>query len=167
MIKKFIKKFIPKKLLKGISYYRNNIKVTNTIYNDSVSFAYESDVRNSKIDNYSSIGRYAKITHTEIGKFCSLSWDITINAISHPLNNLTTHAFPYVPNAGKFVNKRKQIHKKVIIKNDVWIGANSVILPGVTIGNGVAIGASSVVTKDIPDYAIVAGVPAKIIKILS
>ena len=53
---------------------------------------------------------------------------------------------------------------KVVIGNDVWIGMRSIIMPGVNIGNGVVIGASAVVTKDIPDYAVVGGVPAKIIR---
>lgn len=52
----------------------------------------------------------------------------------------------------------------VTIGNDVWIGSRVTILPGVKIGNGVIIGASAVVTKDIPDYAIVGGVPARVIK---
>ena len=56
------------------------------------------------------------------------------------------------------------IPKKVIIGNDVWIGTRVIILPGVTIGNGVIIGAGAVVTKDIPDMAIVGGCPAKIIR---
>ena len=54
--------------------------------------------------------------------------------------------------------------QKVTIGNDVWIGARVIILPGVKIGNGVIIGAGAVVTKDIPDYAVIGGVPAKIIK---
>ncbi len=54
---------------------------------------------------------------------------------------------------------------KVTIGNDCWLGANAVILPGVTIGNGVIVGSGAVVTKDIPDFAVVGGVPAKIIKI--
>lgn len=54
--------------------------------------------------------------------------------------------------------------KKVTIGNDVWIGTRVIILPGVTVGNGVIIGAGAVVTKDVPDMAIVGGVPAKIIK---
>lgn len=54
--------------------------------------------------------------------------------------------------------------KAVVIGSDVWIGNRVIILPGVKIGNGVIIGAGSVVTKDIPDYAVVGGVPAKIIK---
>lgn len=54
--------------------------------------------------------------------------------------------------------------RKVCIGNDVWIGARVIILPGVTIGNGVIIGAGAVVTSDVPDYAIVGGVPAKVIR---
>ncbi len=54
--------------------------------------------------------------------------------------------------------------KKVVIGSDVWIGTNAVIMPGVKIGNGAIIGAGAVVTKDVPDYAVVGGVPAKIIK---
>jgi len=65
---------------------------------------------------------------------------------------------------GNFVTEREQHYQKVIIENDVWIGANSVIMPGVKVGNGAIIGANAVVTKDVPDYAIVGGVPAKIIK---
>lgn len=54
--------------------------------------------------------------------------------------------------------------QKVTIGNDVWIGTRVIIMPGVTVGNGSIIGAGAVVTKDVPDYAIVAGVPAKVIK---
>lgn len=61
----------------------------------------------------------------------------------------------------------KQGHKpkrKVIIKSDVWIGNRVIILPGVTIGHGAIIGAGAVVTKDVPDFAVVGGVPAKVLK---
>ena len=57
-----------------------------------------------------------------------------------------------------------QPEKTVFIGNDVWIGGRVIILPGVRVGNGAIIGAGSVVTKDVPDYAIVGGNPAKIIK---
>ena len=54
--------------------------------------------------------------------------------------------------------------EEVVIGNDIWIGTKVIIMPGVTIGNGSIIGAGAVVTKDVPDYAVVAGVPAKVIK---
>lgn len=59
------------------------------------------------------------------------------------------------------------IHKPIIIKNNAWIGFNSIILKGVTIGEGAIIGAGSVVTKDVPPYTIVAGNPARIIREIS
>ena len=52
----------------------------------------------------------------------------------------------------------------VTIGNDVWIGRRAIIMPGVTIGNGAIIGAGAIVTKDVPDYSVVGGVPAKVIK---
>lgn len=54
--------------------------------------------------------------------------------------------------------------KKVVIGNDVWIGANALIMPGVKVGNGCIIAAGAIVTRDVPDYAVVGGNPAKIIK---
>lgn len=55
-------------------------------------------------------------------------------------------------------------YKPVVIKNDVWIGERAIILPGVTIGQGVIVGAGAIVTKDVPDYAVIGGNPARILK---
>ena len=59
---------------------------------------------------------------------------------------------------------QKGVKTKVIIGDDVWIGTRSILMPGIKVGNGVIIGAGSIVTKDIPDYAVVGGSPARIIK---
>lgn len=173
MILTFLRRI--KRLLIRIKYSRRNnlskmISVGRNVRLNKCELSYHSGVseyatlQHTKIGEYSSIGRYAKIVHTEIGKFCAISWDVTINAISHPHSHLSISAFPYVPHVGNFVDRRTQTHSEVKIKNDVWIGANSVIMPGVIIGNGAIIGAGAVVTKDVPDYAIVAGVPAKVIR---
>lgn len=150
--------------IKDYSILSLSSKISNCSFEEEVRVSPKVEISNTKVSYLSSIGRYSKIVHSEIGKYCAISWDTTINAISHPYNHLTVSAFPYVPYVGNFVKERKQSYQKVIIKNDVWIGANSVIMPGVTIGNGAIIGAGAVVTKNVPDYAIVAGVPAKIIK---
>lgn len=126
--------------------------------------SHHASVVHSSVGKYSSIGRYTKVNYCDIGKFCSISWDVTIGATNHPVNNITTHAFPYVPYAGYFVKENTQHKVRTLVGNDVWIGCNSVIVPGVKIGNGAIVGAGSVVTKDVPPYAIVAGVPAKIIR---
>ena len=166
-LKRYIKKIKFQKYENKISQTAN-LSLKATIKRSDIGnycgVAKYADISDVTIGDYSSIGRYSKIVHTKIGKFCSISWDVTINAISHPINHLSTNAFAYVPQVGNFVTKRTQQHKMVNIENDVWIGANSVIMPGIHIGNGAVIGAGSVVTKDVPDYAIVGGAPAKIIK---
>lgn len=141
-----------------------NVEIIESELENESRIASNASVRFSKIGYLSSIGRYTKVDHADIGKFCSISWDCTIGARSHPYDHLTMSAFPYVPYVGRFVKERKQSFKTVIIKNDVLIGANSVILSGITIGNGAVIGAGAVVTKDVPDYAVMGGVPARIIK---
>lgn len=79
---------------------------------------------------------------------------------------LTTNANPNAP-YNELCKIYPPIHKEIIIGDNVWIGANAVILPGVTIGNGVVVAAGSVVNCDIPDNVMVAGVPAKIKKQLN
>jgi acetyltransferase-like isoleucine patch superfamily enzyme len=168
-MKKFIKKIILRYIhsnnqVKDFNLLSMKAQINRSILDDEVRISEYAIISDSKIGYLSSVGKYTKIIHCEIGKFCSVSWDATINAVSHPVDHLTINAFPYVPYVGNFVKDRSQSYKKVVIRNDVWIGANSVIMPGITIGNGAIIGAGAVVTKDVPDYAIVAGVPAKIIK---
>ena len=84
--------------------------------------------------------------------------------------SVSEHITMVVSNHGM---KRNELHQKqhwdktrtgIIIEDDVWIGANSVILPGVTIKKGAVVGAGSVVTKDVPSYAVVCGNPARVIK---
>jgi len=163
-LKLIIRNIIPNFLLQKFNNYRNKVKLINCNYTDTVGFAYESQVSNCNIGDFTSIGRYDKIVHTDFGRYCSVSWDVTINAIGHEMNKLTTHSFARRPDFGFGVEKDGRVYKRVIIKNDVWIGANTVVMPGLTIGNGAIIGAGAVVTKDVPDYAIVVGVPAKVIK---
>jgi len=163
-LKIIIKNLIPNFLFQRFNNYRNKVKLNNCNYSESVRFAYAAQLSDCNIHDYTSIGRYDKIVHTDFGKFCSVSWDVTINAIGHEINKLTTHSFARRPDFGFGVQSDGRVYKRVIIKNDVWIGANSVIMPGITIGNGAIIGAGAVVTKDVPNYAIVVGVPAKVIK---
>ena len=98
-----------------------------------------------------------------IGNYVSISSPVRRIAFNHHMG-ISTHPFYFNPKL-KIVTEDFRKKSTLIIGNDVWIGANVTILPNVVkIGDGVIIGAGSVVTKNIPDYAIVAGNPAKIIK---
>lgn len=121
----------------------------------------------SEINNYSYTGQFTIIQHTKIGKFCSISWGVTIGPGEHDYKRISSHDFVYNDHYGikpKNLDEPFNRYKKnLVIGNDVWIGANSTILRGVTIGNGAVIGANAIVNKDIPPYAIAVGNPAKII----
>ncbi|NVJ90012.1 MAG: CatB-related O-acetyltransferase [Methylocystaceae bacterium] len=94
---------------------------------------------------------------TIIGRYCSISRIVFIGGSNHPMHSLSTGSAPRPPRT------HQDIPPYTIIGCDVWIGANAIILQGRKIGHGAIIGAGSVVTKDVPPYAIVAGNPAKII----
>ncbi|ROS87707.1 MULTISPECIES: CatB-related O-acetyltransferase [Bacteroidales] len=124
---------------------------------------------NSKIGDYTYVGPYAKIVYANIGKFCSIAAKSFIGLPTHPISLISSSPIFISPvNATGFkwtsVSVEFEEYKQVNIGNDVWIGANAMILGGITIGDGAIIGAGAVVTKDIPPYAIVGGIPARIIR---
>ena len=104
-----------------------------------------------------------------IGKFCQIASGIKIimNGANHRMNSVTTYPFNIMGNGWEKVTPKLEdlpFKGDTIIGNDVWIGQNVTILPGVHIGDGAIIGANSVVTKDIPAYHIAGGNPCKIIR---
>lgn len=104
-----------------------------------------------------------------IGKFCQIASGIKIimNGANHRMNSVTTYPFNIMENGWEKVTPKLEdlpFKGDTIIGNDVWIGQNVTILPGVHIGDGAIIGANSVVTKDIPAYHIAGGNPCKIIR---
>ena len=119
-----------------------------------------NNIKNSflTIGSNTYIGEYNNIRagggNIEIGDYCSISQHVSIIASNHE------------------IKKHKEISSQpwdlknnfVLIKDGAWIGANSIILPGVTVGFGAVVGAGSLVNKDIPDYAVAFGNPAKVMK---
>lgn len=116
---------------------------------------------------YSYMGKNNSVCNASIGSFCSIASYCAIGGGAHPLDMVSTSPVFYKGKNifGKsFGNISKEINRPVLIGNDVWIGEGVFINDGISIGNGVVIGAHSVVTHDIPAYAVVAGVPARVIR---
>ncbi|MDK7539259.1 CatB-related O-acetyltransferase [Bacillus paranthracis] len=120
---------------------------------------------NVSIDEYSYINDNSIVFNSNIGKFCSISYNCMIGLPNHPIRHISTSPFLYSNNNVLNISRSfEELNKQTIIGNDVWVGAQATIMKGVSIGNGAIIGAGSVVTKDIPPYAIAVGNPAKVIK---
>lgn len=123
----------------------------------------------ASVGDYSYIGSHCRLIHAHVGKFCSIAGDYSqIGMGKHSLDYLSTSSLFTVKKNGTGSSwTEKQTYEEyedIFIGNDVWIGSSVKVMPGVRIGNGAVVGAGSIVTKDIPPYTIVAGVPAKEIR---
>ena len=140
------------------------IKIYDCKFDENVYVAHHAELLHSYIGNHSSIGRYTKVRETDMGKYCSISWQCTIGAPTHPYKTITNSALTYRKEYGVVDKDIFNEQKRTIIGNDVWIGQDVTILPGVHIGDGAVIGLNSVVASDVEPYTIVAGNPAKPIR---
>lgn len=136
-----------------------------------------ANLQGVKLGKFSYIGRDSQLNWVRIGRYSSIGPNVKNVVGKHPIKDfVSTHPafFSIRKQVGEtFVNNQKfeeynyvDYTNKIsnIIGNDVWIGANSSIMEGIVIGDGAVIAAGAVVTKNVPPFAIVAGIPAKIIK---
>jgi hypothetical protein len=126
------------------------VEMRNSTIKDSVSIGPFSVIWDTIIGEATSLNQQCHTAYAVIGKFSRISWNVTIGATNHSTQNISSY----------FVEPADTVH----VGSDVWLGANSVIFPGVKVGNGSIIGAGALVREDVSDYAVVAGVPAKILR---
>lgn len=140
----WLRSWIARKLFKSVG---ENITIKHG--------AYFGDGRNIVMGKMSQLGIDCKVENDLVmGDYVLMGPEVVIYSSSHEYKDIAT---PIMLQGAKEI-------KPVHIGNDVWIGLRSVIMPGVTIGSHVIIGSGAVVTKDVPDYAVVGGVPAKVIR---
>jgi len=122
------------------------------------------------IGDYSYCDRLCDFAHVDVGRFSNIASLVRVGATDHPLDRATLHHFMYrstmywddVEDDAEFFAHRRS--RRTSIGHDTWIGHGAMIKPGVRVGDGAVVATSAVVTRDVPDYAIVAGVPATVIR---
>lgn len=148
------------KKLRGSAVLNSEIHKTSKIESGS-------NIVSTKMDKYSFCGYNCEITFCEIGSFCSIANGVIIGGGMHPFSWVSMSPAFYEGRDSikkKYSKHQREPNKKTVIGHDVWIGQNSLIKQGVVIGTGAVIGMGSIVTKDVEPYSIVAGNPAKVIK---
>lgn len=157
----------PMKGFDQVCYLKNVIKNPNIIVGD---YTYYDDPVDSEGFERNVLYHYPFMNDKLIiGKFCAIARDVKfiMNGANHKIDAFTTYPFSIFGNGWEGVTpKIEELPYKgdTVIENDVWIGYDSLIMPGVKIGNGAIIAARSVVTKDVDPYSIVGGNPAKEIR---
>lgn len=147
-------------VLQGKSIRNSRIDKTAKIYSGTEFY-------DSSIGRHSYIGYNSEIHSCDVGSFCSIANGLIVGGAKHPLDWVSTSPVFYDVGGGTgrhLGNHKIEPLKRTSIGNDVWIGSRVIIMQGLNVGTGAVIGAGSVVTKDVPPYAIVAGCPARIIK---
>lgn len=125
----------------------------------------------SELGDYSYLaGTDGVVSYTKIGKFCSIASHVAINPGNHPMERVTQHhctyrrrRYGFAPTDDDSVFEWRR-SGRCEIGHDVWIGTGAKIMAGVTVGTGAVLAAGSVVTRDVAPYEVVAGVPAKVIR---
>ncbi len=144
--------------------------VTNSSLGAWTEIAEGTDFTDSSLGDYSYVMQHCQVMHASIGKFCSVASFVRLNPGNHPLDRVTSHHMTYRARQYGFADRDdddffawRRSHP-VTVGHDVWIGHNATVMPGVTIGHGAAIGTGAVVTKDVPPYMVVVGVPGRVLR---
>ncbi|MFT6641450.1 MAG: phosphonate metabolism protein (transferase hexapeptide repeat family) [Gammaproteobacteria bacterium] len=145
--------------------------ITETTFGAFVEIGAGSRVVHSDFQDYSYCDRIAEVANASIGKFANIASFSRIGATDHPLHTASCHHFLYRSHdywddaTADEAFFKYRLSRRTIIGNDTWIGHGASIKPEVTLGHGAVVATGAVVTKDVAPYTIVAGVPAKVLRL--
>lgn len=152
-------------------FFHPDCEITQASFGAFCEVGRGSRVANATFGDYAYCDRYADIANADIGKFANIAAFSRIGATDHPLETAACHHFLYrsddywddaEPDAAFFARRRA---RRATIGHDTWIGAHALVKPGVTLGHGAVVAAGAVVTKDVAPYTIVAGNPARVLRL--
>ncbi len=145
--------------------------VTDTTFGRYCELGQGTRIAHSSLGDYSYTDRYADIANTTVGKFANIAAFVRIGATDHPLHTASCHHFLYrsadywddVDNDAAFFDHRRS--RRAFVGHDTWIGHAAMIKPEVTVGHGAVVASGAVVTRDVAPYTIVAGTPARVLRL--
>jgi phosphonate metabolism protein (transferase hexapeptide repeat family) len=158
------------KALGGTPLVHPTARVTNSTLGRYTELGEGAVMLNSAMDDYSYAVRFADIANASIGKFVNIASYVRIGATDHPMDRASQHHFLYrsadywddAEHDEAFFAHRAS--RRATIGHDTWLGHGSMVMPEVTVGHGAVVAAGAVVTKDVPNYAVVTGVPARFMR---
>lgn len=173
----YMKQFLHRSRHKDSCRFGSGVRLDSRVEFEGHNFlADKVTFLNSSLGKYSYISTGSFIKNARIGRFCSIGNEVATIAGRHPVHYISTHPVFYSPSCQSGISFTEEAHYEEFhyldpqsrislqIGNDVWIGARTLLMEHITIGDGAVIAAGSVVTKDIPPYAIAGGVPARVIR---
>ena len=151
-------------------FIHETAQVTDSVLGRYTEIGANCHVAHSSLGDYSYCVENTQIAYAQIGKFSNIAAHVRIYASMHPMGRASQHHFTYrsswyfdgEEDDQSFFDWRAST--PISIGHDTWIGHGAVIMPGVTIGHGAIVGSNAVVTRDVADFAIAVGVPAKPIR---
>ncbi|WP_421702561.1 chloramphenicol acetyltransferase [Aliiroseovarius sp.] len=154
------------KLCPDSPFLHPDAEITESSFGRYVEIGRGTRVAHSTVGDYSYTDRYADVANAEVGKFVNIASFVRIGATDHPMHTASMHHMLYrssdywddAPHDERFFAQRKA--RRARIGHDTWIGHNAQIKPEITVGHGAVVASGAVVTRDVPPYMIVAGVPA-------
>jgi phosphonate metabolism protein (transferase hexapeptide repeat family) len=158
-----------KRLTEKPFIHKNSI-INNSCFGEYTEIGEQNYIDNVELGDYSYTGPFCFLQNTIVGKFSNIAAMVRVGPTNHPIERPTLHHITYRKKMYGFDEKDDEVlfenrrSQTTYIGHDTWIGHGAIIMPGLKIGNGSVIGCGAVVTKDVPEYTVVAGVPAKVIK---
>lgn len=154
------------RLKADIAFIHPDCDISDTTFGAYVEIGRGTRLAHSNLNDYSYCDRFNDIANTSVGKFSNIAAFVRIGATDHPMDKASLHHFHYrsadyfddaAHDEAWFEHRRS---RRTTIGHDTWLGHGAQVRPGVTIGHGAVVAGGAIVTKDVPPYMIVAGLPA-------